>query len=398
MRCSNIIKNKLKSFLQKYGYEIKRKDIDDDLLKNVFNSSYGKKVLISYLITPFTSAINLSHTNLTECYTAAEIFRDLGYDVDVVDLNASINLDYSQYEVVYGQGNMFEKAFESRNADRLKKIFYATGNNPFFYYLEAGKKLHKFYLDKNKFIPESCRLTGKMSSLATTNSDVIICLGNDFCKRTYTSFTPYIPIFNLNAFYFDTVKNVIHRDIKSTRTNFLWFGSGGLITKGLADCLDFFSENEKYTLHICGATPAERRFWEIYNPVLEKHNNIINHGFVNLKSEKFIDIITKCSFAIFPSISEGGSPSLLNLMANGGLIPIATAACSVDIENIGFVLEDSSVNSIKKTICSLEKLSDDTIEKLSIETKEKTTKNYTFDIYKKNLRSHIQSSLQLKNL
>jgi hypothetical protein len=391
----NKLKDYISRFLKSNGYELKKLDHNHQLLlNNVFSTDNTKKVLISYLTTPFTSAITLSHTNLTECYTAAEIFRDLGFNVDVVDLNASINIDYSQYEIVYGQGNMYEKAFESPSAHALNKIYYGTGNNPFFYYLEAGKKLHEFYTDKKKFIPESCRLIGKSNSLPTTNSDAIICLGNDFCKKTYTSITPYIPIFNLNAFYFETVKmGTIKRNITSSRKNFLWFGSGGLITKGLADCIDFFSESDEYNLHICGATPSERRFWEIYNPILKKHNNIINHGFINLKSEKFLEIINQCSFAIFPSVSEGGSPSLLNLMANGGLIPIATEACSVDIDQFGFILEDSSVASIKKIIRKLDMFSDEQLEKKSIKVQEYTRENYTFDNYKKNLRSHIESCL-----
>lgn len=393
----NKLKDNISRFLKSKGYELKRLDNNNQLLlNNVFGTDYTKKILISYLTTPFTSAITLSHTNLTECYTAAEIFRDLGYNVDVVDLNASIHLEYSQYDVIYGQGKMFEKAFESSDAEKSKKIFYGTGNNPLFYYLQAGKKLHNFYKDKKKFLPESCRLIGDHSSLATTNSDAIICLGNDFCKNTYTKFTPYLPVFNLDAFYFDTVKmGTIARNITSSRKNFLWFGSGGLITKGLADCIDFFTENNEYNLHICGATLAEKRFWEIYNPILEAHSNIINHGFVNLKSEKFLEIINQCSFVIFPSISEGGSPSLLNLMANGGLIPIATEACSVDIDQFGFILEDSSVASIEKIIKKLNILSDEELEKKSQVVQENTRENYTFDKYRKKLKSHIESCLSI---
>lgn len=393
----NKLKDNISRFLKSKGYELKRLDNNNQLLlNNVFGTDYTKKILISYLTTPFTSAITLSHTNLTECYTAAEIFRDLGYNVDVVDLNASVNIDFSQYEIVYGQGNMFEKAFESPSAHVIKKIYYGTGNNPFFYYLEAGKKLKQFYKEKNKLLPESGRLIGRSSSLPTTNSDAIICLGNDFCKSTYTRFTPDVPIFNLNAFYFDVLgEKKIERNIQTSRKNFLWFGSGGLITKGLSDCIDFFSQQEEYTLHICGATRAEKRFWELYNPILEKHTNIVDHGFTHLKSEKFLEIITQCSFVIFPSISEGGSPSLLNLMANGGLIPIATEACSVDINDYGFTLEDSSVRSIEITLAKLKTISDKEIEKTSAEVMKNTRENYTFDIYRKKLQSHIETCLSM---
>lgn len=390
------LKDIISSFLKTRGYEVKKISHRSLLLENVFQTNYQQKVLISYLTTPFTSGINLSHTNLTECYTAAEIFKSLGYNVDVIDLNDTMQLDYSAYHVVYGMGTMFEKSFENLSQHNIKKIYYGTGNSPFFYYKEAGKKLHKFYLEKQQLLPESVRLIGSRSTLPLTNSDAIIALGNNFCKKTYTDVVPYLPTYNLDAFYFDIIQNTLPRNITSARKQFVWFGSGGLISKGLSDCIDFFSKNPHLTLHICGASKIyEKKFWEIYGSVVDNSDNIIDHGFVNLKSEKFVEIASACLFAIFPSVSEGGSPALLNLMANGGLIPVATEACSVDINDFGFVLEDSSVNSIEKIIAQIDFISDDELHKKSLDTQQKVRKKFTLDSYKKNLHKIIQTCLNL---
>ncbi len=388
------LKDIISGFLKKKGYEIKRTSNDQLLLENVFKTQYSRKVLISYLTTPFTNEINFSHTNLTECYSAAEIFRDLSYNVDVIDLNDSMHLDYSSYEVVYGMGTMYEESFQSAAQQKFKKIYYGTGNSPFFYYREAGKKLHQFYKSKSVLLPESVRLVGSRSTLALTNSDVIICLGNDFCKKTYTDNVPYLPTYNLDAFYFDVIQDKIERDIPTARQHFLWFGSGGLISKGLSDCIDFFSKTPHLTLHICGASKMyEKRFWEMYSPVVEQCDNIIDHGFAALKSDKFKDIVSTCLFAIFPSVSEGGSPALLNLMANGGIIPIATEACSVDIKKFGFVLEDSSVESIEQTIAEVHSVSDASLDQLSTATQKYVRENYTLDLYKKKLFEIIKTNL-----
>ncbi|WDF47285.1 hypothetical protein PQ459_02095 [Chryseobacterium sp. KACC 21268] len=389
------LKDIISGFLKKKGYEVKKTVNTQLLLENVFQTQHERKVLISYLTTPFTNEINFSHTNLTECYTAAEIFRDLAYNVDVIDLNDSMKLDYSAYDVIYGMGNMYEESFQSSEQEKFKKIYYGTGNSPFFYYKEAGKKLHQFYKNKKKLLPESVRLIGSRSTLALTNSDVIICLGNDFCKQTYIENVPYLPTYNLNAFYFDVIQDKISRDVSTARNHFLWFGSGGLISKGLSDCIDFFSKNPDMTLHICGASKVyEKRFWEMYSPIVEQCDNIIDHGFAPLKSEKFATIVSQCLFAIFPSVSEGGSPALLNLMANGGIIPIATEACSVDVDKFGFILEDSSVESIAKTIGKLQSVSDQNLDILSTETQKYVRENYTLDIYRKNLFEIIKANLE----
>ena len=46
--------------------------------------------------------------------------------------------------------------------------------------------------------------------------------------------------------------------------------------------------------------------------------------------DKFEEILLSCSFAIFPSCSEGGCPSTLTVIGNGGLIPIITKETTIE--------------------------------------------------------------------
>ena len=50
--------------------------------------------------------------------------------------------------------------------------------------------------------------------------------------------------------------------------------------------------------------------------------------------------MSECAFVVHPSISEGGSPSVLNVVANGGLIPVCSKACGVDLPEDGSVVID----------------------------------------------------------
>jgi len=102
------------------------------ILYNVFNSKHEKHVLISYIKAPFIEGIKFSHSNYLECYTAAEIFHELEFNVDVINLDSFESIDYSKYHAVYGVGLPLENAFYYSETEKIIKIFYATGCMPFY--------------------------------------------------------------------------------------------------------------------------------------------------------------------------------------------------------------------------------------------------------------------------
>ena len=379
------VTNKLRHLLSK----AKSKDI----LKNVFATDFDKNVLISYLQAPFIKGINYRHTNVTECYTAAEIFSALGYNVDVIEYNNNAKVNFSSYQVVYGQAYPFEKSFFAVNANS-KRILYGTGNSHYYFVKVSGKVVYDFYKKTGIMVPESARVDNSYSFLPYTCSDAIIALGNQFCKNTYLEINPALNCYNLDAFYFDTYDiDVSKKDFSVPQKHFLWFGSGGLLYKGLGLCIDLFSRRKDIVLHICGAGKNEKAFWEYYQPMVDKAENIIEHGFVDINSDAFKAIMDTCVFTLFPSVSEGGSPSLLNVMANGALIPIAARACTVDIDDFGFVLEEVNEQTVEKAIDKALQLTKNELAEKAQLAKETTRLNYTLDKYKQNLRIIIEDIL-----
>lgn len=291
------------------------------LRKNVFNAEHRKRrVLISYITSPFINKNDFSHTNLLECYTAAEIFNELGFCVDVIDYNSNKKINYSKYDVVYGMGMVLEKSFYF-NKKKIKKIFYATGCNPIFSNVETLLRVRDFYNSHGVMLLESSRLIEQGCYLQTFLSDGVIVLGDEFVLNTYQNYDKNgIERFrNLAAFFYDINDiDISAKNFSEANKHFLWFGSSGAIHKGLDILIDIFFKRQDIYLHICGLSENEKGFLNYYNKVFLQSKNIINHGFVNIKSEEFNNLMNKCAFVISPSVSEGGSPAILNVVANGG--------------------------------------------------------------------------------
>ena len=57
-----------------------------------------------------------------------------------------------------------------------------------------------------------------------------------------------------------------------------------------------------------------------------------------------------CTSLLYPSISEGGAASVLVVLAAGGLVPIITRTCGLDLEPFSIIMEDSTFESIDLAI------------------------------------------------
>lgn len=369
-----------------------------DILEDVFKSNFKKRVLLSYIQQPFIEGIKYHHTNYMECYTAAEIFNELGYAVDVVDLfNDKVIIDYAKYEIVYGLGISLEKAFYSTNPERILKILYSTGYNPFYSFLVSALQVKNFYLSHGILMPESSRVLKSFWTFQYVLSDYVIALGNKLVSDSFKNLNQNIACNYVNAFYFDLYDiDIKNKNFHLAQKHFLWFGSSGLLHKGLDLVIDIFSERQDITLHICGARKEEIKFWEYYQPIVDKCENIIDYGFIDIENEEFKILMNKCAFCIFPTACEGGAPSLLNVMANGGLIPIASRSCGIDIDDIGFLFDELNKVQIELHIDRVLNFEIEKLKKMAQVVKEKIRSNYDLNNYKENIKQNIKHAITFK--
>lgn len=349
--------------------------------KNLFNANHSKAVLISYTIFPFFKGRRALHTNHQESIAIAQLFDELGYRVDVVHYTSTRPIDYSRYDVIFGFGIPFENSFGCNM--KLKRIYYATGAQVFFQnHAEIGRVLEF----NAKY---GCNLTPKRVvpwtwSQSTTMSDALVVIGNQWTKSTYAPYTKS-PLFAINATAFVNKRTLdIHRNTTVTRNSFLWFGSSGLIHKGLDLCLEYFSTHPNLTLHVCG--PIEEDFFNVMKNELSR-TNINFHDFVDVQSELFVKIVSQCSFALLPTCSEGQATALLTAMGSG-LIPIATRNSGVGIDECGFFIDKLNASSLAASMDKVACLSEIDIENLSILSQKIIGENHTIERFKSRLH-HI---------
>jgi uncharacterized HAD superfamily protein len=372
--------------VKKFLKRVKKLLREDRFLKNICKTNFDKNVLISYTVLPFLTN-KKNHTNAQESRIIVNLFKELEFNIDIIHYTNQREIEYKKYDVIFGFGEPFENSFVDKN---LKRIYYATGAHVSHQNYAEIKRVQEVNTKYNSNILPK-RLVPWNWSMSTSLSDSLIVIGNDWTKSTYEEYMtkPVYPL-NATALINQNSKN-IKRDIEKTKKHFLWFGSSGLVHKGLDLCLEYFNQHSDLTLHICG--PMEDDFKEIFGSYFEKEN-IFYHGFTNVNSQKFIDIVSKCSFGILPTCSEGQATALLTTMG-AGLIPIATQYSGVDVDKLGFLIDKLNVDSINKVLQRVVTLNNQEIENKSEKLIEYIENNHTLVSFEENLQTLISKVLNV---
>lgn len=365
--------------------EFSPKSTQKKILQNVFNSKYSKKALLSYIRGVFDDDViknDLSHTNRKTTIILAELLHQFGYQVDVINYDEEITDSNLNYEIVLGLGQSLEFILSNKQKFiKTKVIWFGTGCNPLFSNKITLERMVDFYLRHHKILLASTRYIVQDWPLQHQVSDAIILHGQSFAKHTYSHSNIHCihaPVYTFFQPNFE-LKNWIE-----TKKNFLWFGSGGLIHKGLDLVLDAFKNKSQAHLHICGNLEAETGFFEVYKNQIVEQANISYHGFVQINSSKFSNILNSCAFVLFPSASEANCAGVVTCMVNGGLIPIVNANTDVETDyklNVQHLTVESVSNAIE------EALNLDTIEvkRRSSKVYESVKNVHTFENFKEEM-------------
>ena len=359
-------------------------------LENLYNKKHKKKVLISYITIPFKKQ-SLSHSNYYEATAAAKIFDELGYVVDVMHYEGKVP-DLNKYDVIYGFGDVFQKYFES-GLNNKKTIYYGAGMHVCHQNTTSLNRVKDVYKKKGEWLAKSARFVEKTWTHQTSLVDGIIALGNEECAKTYRRHYES-RVYSLSAPYFQTLdpKKVLASRVESANKGYFWFGGSGLIHKGLDLCLDFFKSRPNLTLHVCGNIYSEPQFVKAYHYELFELPNVIVHGFIDIGSDNFSKVLSSCSFVIFPSCSEGGSPSVLTAIGNGALIPIITRESSVSTGHELWI-EDFTLEAIAKVVEYSQSLTPEQIRELQILNLNYVQKENSQSEYYENLKVAIKELL-----
>ena len=372
--------------------------LSEQYKKDVFSKGYSKRVLMCHLPEAFAGdSLPKYHSNFTECHTIAKCFDRLGYSVDCVS-RTKTGIDYSQYDIVFGiNGNAFMGAFSADKNIKPLKIFYSVGGETFYNYRVTAYRNRDFHdrhgfwmMTANRYVPGDVR-----TYYEANLSDAVICLGDEFVFKFFVDEDKQNSKYRwLTAFYFPTVTSSLKKDFTLCRKSILWFGSSGMIHKGLDIAIDFALAHPEYTLHICGGSRQETDFWNFYMPKVKACGNIYMHGFVDIESEEYMHILSQCGILLNPSISEGGAVSVLNVLGNGALLPVYSEATGIALSKVGVCVPNVTYKEFEEALLKLEAMPDDEFEQKAIGAHKLVKENYTLEKYEENIYNHLKQIIE----
>ena len=335
------------------------------------------------------------HTSSSEALFICEALRELGIVADVAETFrcSSKMVEYGKYDLIIGFGPVFEASFVS--GVRAKRIFYCPGCSPIFQTLQSIRRVRDFYEKTGVWAFESGRLMNENGLANLFLSDRVVVLGNEFTVSTMEVGGCRPKAERVNLFYFDAYDiSPEIKDYAKARKHLVWFGSLGAVHKGLDLLLEVVKKRPELTLHICGFNPRENSFADYYQKELGNvYPNIVNHGFVDIMGADFRKLMEMSGAVVFPSASEGGSPALLNVVANGALIPVVSRFTGVDFVQKPFVIEALNQDAVEQALDAYLSLGDAELLHLAQTFKSEVRRKYSAENYRLRMKQIVAEVL-----
>lgn len=337
-----------------------------------------KKILISYMDygrTAYSIRHTISHTNLQEMFQLIKVLIDMDFCIDVCGCNnedAAAEIPSNYYDYILGFGDMFRLAKE-RNP-KAYTIIYMT-ENPYFISRKREQERINYYYER----------TGRKISFSRTGkfyhegdellADAVICLGE----------TKYFKNKIVRRVYPTAIKNkgyVNNNCNKRKSTNFIVLGVKGFVHKGNDLLIEVFKNHAEWQLYLCGREIEQ----ECKKIGCVRSENVVDCGFVEIESQKFLELVSECTFILLPSCSEGMSTALLTGMRHG-LIPVTTKGTGMDaLYEYCQYFEGYHIDQIERKLIELTKMEKEEIKNMSDNIYEYANQIFCINSYAKNMR------------
>ena len=354
---------------------------------------------MSFITGPFTLApgeyFSDPHTNYWVCPEIARLFLERGYDVDVINWDDNHFIPRKKYAACIDTQQNLERLSPFLGSGCVK-IMHITGALPSFQNQAEQTRLKALEKRRGVSLAEKRKIKDSNNQ---KYADFIEGYGNQIIHDTYRAFGKKIisiPIPSMETYDFPT-----HKDFATTRKNFLWFGGGGAILKGLDLVIETFASLPHLNLSIVGPATFEKGFRELYAKELNLPNithygrpRITKNGEIKTGDRNFLDIINECAAIIYPSSSEGTSGSVVQAM-HAGLVPIVTPETGIDPEAGGIIIKNPDPESLRDTVLSFSNLIPEKIKSMAITSWSYAQTHYTKAEFTKKYASFIDTVLKL---
>lgn len=304
------------------------------------------RAIFSFIIDPFLLPAGREpshdHTHDWESLEMARALVERGYHVDVIH--------WSNTRWQPAVGTQYDLLIDVRlNLERLAPLV-----DPGCLRLFHAETAHRSVHDREQLARHQALAARRGVALAPNRlleanraietADAMTVLGNQFTIDSYAFANKPAWRVPISSPY---LYRLPQRDWSAARRTFLWFGSGGLVHKGLDLVLEAFAAMPDLELFVAGPIERERAFERAYARELYDLPNIHTVGWLDVTSAAFEAIAERAGALIYPSCSEGGGGSAITMM-HAGLVPILTPAASVDLDgSYGIEITEASVAGVQ---------------------------------------------------
>jgi len=295
-------------------------------------------------------AVSTSHPQFFKTIVMAQTFLDLGYHVDVIHCENHKFVSWKPYDVVVDTRFNLQRLHKYFPAECIK-IFHCDTAHVVFQNAAEMNRMLDLQKRKGVTVPANRLETPHMG---VEYANYLTTCGNEFTMKTYAYADK--PIFRLPIPAQKMWPWSHDKDFDVCRPRFLWFGSRGMIHKGLDLVLEAFVEMPEFQLAIVGPVQDEPEFVDLYRKELFHTTNITLVGWLDNTGPEFKALLDQSVAHVFPSCSEAGAACVLESMA-GGVIPLVTYEASVDVEDFGVLLGGASVEQIKEGVRAIASMS-----------------------------------------
>lgn len=369
----------LKSLKARY----KRARRDSNTISGVsIHASSKKRAAICYLTSPFTSGFARPLPNEVDIRNIVGIFLEQGYVVDIYDHDHYLD-PLRTYDVIFGFGQTFESASRHPQHSGASKLLYLTEMPP-HYSLKVEDERYAHLLSKGvKLKALNKRSHTYYSERQMAMADAVIAIGSDAQQEVISSCVA-VDVSMMQPSILAERLLPLAEDNRRSRTDYCWIGSSGALIKGLDVLIDAFGAEQNRTLHLFGVFEADKVFLDaIRSP------NIINHGFHSVDSEHFRDVVSRCSFVISTSFSEGSSTGVITGMGMG-CTPVVSRFCGTEFVNgSGVVIKELSTEGVLLAIRAAEERYGDLSEAERIRMARYVRDHYSTDACRQRLSQAI---------
>jgi hypothetical protein len=309
------------------------------------------RVLLSYVVDPFLArdeaSISYAHTQDWECFAMARVWRELGFAVDVIHWTNATWRPAREYDVLVDPRRNLERLAPLVGA-RCVKIFHAETAHWATNDAAQRERLDALAARRGRRLAR-LRLVGENRGIET--ADCAVVLGNEWTLASYRPFgKPLHRVPLSNAFEYPSPAG---KELDAARGRFLWFGGVGFVHKGLDLALEAIAGESGLALEVAAPLDREPDFAALYERELVRTPNVRALGWLDVASPRFLEVANRNAAILFPSCSEGGGGSVVTGM-HAGLVPVATAAASVDFDaGEGVRIEAGTVEAVRAACRSL---------------------------------------------